>query len=122
VRHLTYVAILAGCLIITLPLEFVFGARVYARWRRLALSLLPVLVVFGGWDLAAIQWGDWHYDAGYLVGVELPGRMPLEELLFFLVIPTCAILTLEAVRSLRPGWFVDGEEPAAEPAQVGQPR
>ena len=28
----------------------------------------------------------------------LPGRLPIEELLFFLVIPTCAVLTLEAVR------------------------
>lgn len=108
-RQLTYLAILAACLVITLPLEFVLGAHVYVQWRRLALTLLPVVVVFGGWDIAAIQWGDWHYDAAYLVGIDLPGRLPLEELLFFLVIPTCAILTLEAVRGLRPNWFGEHE-------------
>lgn len=120
-RHGTYLAILAACVVITLPLEFVFGARVYAQWRRLALTLLPAVLVFGGWDIAAIRWGHWHYDAAYLVGIDLPGRMPLEELLFFLVIPTCAVLTFEAVRNLRPGWFADDEQPADEPTPVVEP-
>jgi len=32
--------------------------------------------------------------------------------LFFLVIPTCAVLTLEAVRRTKPSWRVDdGDEP-----------
>ena len=30
----------------------------------------------------------------------LPGRLPLEELLFFLVVPVCAILGFEAVRAV----------------------
>ena len=51
----------------------------------------------------------WHYDSAYLVGVTLPGRLPLEELLFFLVIPTCAVLTLEAVRARRPHWLIGDE-------------
>lgn len=109
-RHWVYLAILATCLIGTLPLEFVLHTHVYARWRRLALTLLPVLVLFGGWDVVAIHAGTWHYDRGYLVGIDLPGRLPLEELLFFLVIPTCAVLTLEAVRARRPHWVI-GDEP-----------
>ena len=43
-------------------------------------------------------------------GLLLPGRLPLEELLFFVVVPLCAILTFEAVRRLRPGWLA-GDEP-----------
>jgi len=40
------------------------------------------------------------------------GNVPIEELLFFLVIPTCAVLTLEAVRRTKPAWHVDdGDEP-----------
>jgi hypothetical protein len=35
--------------------------------------------------------------------------LPLEELLFFVVIPTCAILTLEAVRRRRPQWTIGDE-------------
>ena len=108
-RHLVYLAILAGCVLGTLPLEFLLGTRVYAQWRRLLLTLAPVVVVFAGWDVWAIHDRLWHYDAGYLVGVRLPGRLPLEELLFFLVVPTCAVLTLEAVRARRPHWTIGDE-------------
>ncbi|MCW2495997.1 MAG: lycopene cyclase domain protein [Jatrophihabitans sp.] len=78
--------------------------RVYAQWRRLIGTLVPVVVLFGGWDLLAIHQHTWSYNRAYLVGVTLPGRLPLEELLFFLVIPTCAILSFEAVRARRPEW------------------
>ena len=103
-----YLAVLAGCVIGTLPLELVLHTRVYARWRRLALTLLPVLAVFLVWDVLAIRAGHWDYDPEQVTGVEL-GGLPLEELLFFVVIPICAVLTLEAVRAVK-GWTV-GDEP-----------
>jgi lycopene cyclase domain-containing protein len=109
VRHGLYLAILAACVAGTLPLEFLLGTRVYARWRRLVLTLVPIVIVFGCWDVLAIRDGWWRYDGRDLVGIDLPGRLPLEELLFFLVIPTCAVLTLEAVRVRKPHWPVGDE-------------
>jgi lycopene cyclase domain-containing protein len=106
----TYLLILLGCILGTLPLELFLRTRVYPRWRRLARAVLPVVLLFGAWDVAAIAAGWWHYDRRYLIGVTLPGRLPLEELLFFVVIPTCAVLTLEAVRARKPHWLV-GDEP-----------
>jgi lycopene cyclase domain-containing protein len=108
VRLLTYVAVLVFCLIGTAPLEIVLRARVYRRPLRLVLSLLPVVVVFVAWDLYAIARGHWTYDRAQTTTAVLPGRLPLDELLFFLVIPICAILTLEAVRAVK-GWRVDRE-------------
>lgn len=102
--HLTYLVILAACLLGTLPLELVLRVGVYAQWRRLLVVLVPVVVLFGAWDVFAIHQHTWRYDGRYLVGVNLPGRLPLEEVLFFLVIPTCAVLTYEAVLSRRPQW------------------
>ncbi|MCW2498838.1 MAG: hypothetical protein JWN87_514 [Frankiales bacterium] len=99
---MTYLLVLGACVLGTLPLELVLGVRVYRQWRRLLLTLLPVLVVFLTWDLLAIRAGHWGYDRGQLVGVSF-GDLPLEELLFFLVIPTCSVLALEAVRRVR-GW------------------
>ena len=107
--RLTYLLILVGCLIGTAPLEIFLHTRVYARLPRLAGAVVPVAVVFGGWDIAAIAANWWHYDARHLVGVTLPGKLPLEELLFFLVIPTCAVLTLEAVRARKPHWLIGDE-------------
>src|SRR4051794_33356665 len=113
-RHLIYPAVLVFCLIGTAPLEILLRARVYRRPLRLALSLLPVVVVFVLWDLYAIAQGHWTYDSRQMTGIVLPGRLPLDELLFFLVIPICAVLTMEAVRAVK-GWTV-GDEPTDQPA------
>ena len=102
-----YLAVLAGCLLGTLPLEVVLRTRVYARPLRLLLTLLPVVAVFVVWDLLAIRAGHWTYDPRQVTGVQL-GDLPLEELLFFLVVPVCAVLTLEAVRAVK-HWPVGDE-------------
>ena len=94
---------LAFCLLGTLPLELWLGVRVYRQWRRLLLTLLPVVAVFVVWDLYAIAAGHWDFDSAQLLGVVLPGGVPLEELLFFVVVPTCALLAFEAVRRVK-GW------------------
>jgi lycopene cyclase domain-containing protein len=109
-RQLSYLAVLAACLFCTLPLELVLRVRVYARWRRLAAALVPGLVLGVAWDQYAVRSGHWHFDPRYLTGLDLAG-LPVEEVLFFVVIPICAILTLEAVGRRRPGWLI-GDEPA----------
>lgn len=96
--HLTYLAVLAGCLLCAVWLEPVLRVGVLRQWRRLLLTLAPVVLVFGGWDVAAIAAHHWSYDRAQTTGVLLPGRLPLEELVFFIVIPVCAILGFEAVR------------------------
>jgi lycopene cyclase domain-containing protein len=101
--HLTYLALLAGCLVVTAPLELVLRVRVYARWRRLLLALLPGFVVFVAWVLYAIAQGHWTYDGDLTLGLRLPGGIPVEEVLFFLVVPVCSVLALEAVRRVT-GW------------------
>src|SRR3954453_385455 len=49
----SYVLILPGCVGGTLPLELLLGVRVYARWRRLLVAIMRVVIVFGAWDIAA---------------------------------------------------------------------
>ena len=96
----SYLLLLAACVLGTLPLEFRWRARVYRRPARWLLSVLPVVAVFGAWDVWAISREHWTYDPAQTSGVLL-GNLPLEELLFFVVIPTCALLTYEAVRNAR---------------------
>jgi lycopene cyclase domain-containing protein len=110
VRHLAYFGVLAFCLIGTLPLELVWPrTHVYARTRRLGLTLAPVLTVFLAWDLYAVARGQWRFDQRQTLGFVLPGRLPVEEVLFFVVIPVCAVLALEAVRRAT-GWQVGDEQ------------
>ncbi|MEV0841951.1 lycopene cyclase domain-containing protein [Actinocatenispora sera] len=91
-----YLAVLALCVAVTLPLEFVLGARVYRRPRLLLATLAPVVVAFGAWDLFGYHRGDWWYSIRQTLGVRLLG-MPVEEWLFFLVVPVCALLTFEVL-------------------------
>lgn len=95
-----YLLLMAACLAITLPLEFWLRARVYRRWRRLLLALLPVVAGFYLWDAWAVARGHWDFSPAHTTGVLLPLAVPLEELVFFLVIPVCGLLTYEAVGNM----------------------
>jgi lycopene beta-cyclase len=94
-----YLIVLGACLAITLPLEFVLGVRVYRRPRRLLATVAPVAAVFAGWDLVATARGHWWFSDRYTIGVRLLG-LPIEEWLFFVVVPMCAVLTYEAFGEL----------------------
>lgn len=94
-----YLAVLAACLVITAPLEF-FGPGVYRQWRRVTKAVVPVAAVFLVWDEIAVAAHVWTYDHRYLCGLSIPFRVPIEEVLFFLVIPVCALLTYNAVTTI----------------------
>ena len=106
--HWSYLAILGFILLGTLWLEVVVRTRVLRKTRRLLLSVLPVAALFVIWDWYAVSRGQWTFDPSRVTGVDLPASIPIEEVLFFLVIPLASILTLEAVRSVR-GWAVGDE-------------
>lgn len=91
-----YLFVLVACLAITAPLE-ILGRGVYRQARRTAGAVLPVTALFVIWDAIAIAAHVWTYNPKYVSGVELPGSMPIEELLFFVVIPLCGLLTYNAV-------------------------
>src|SRR5688572_7921986 len=99
-RHLAYLSVLAGCLVAAIWLEPILRVNVFRRWRRLLLTLLPVVLVFVAWDLAAIAAGHWTFDPEQTTGIVFPGGLPLDELLFFVVVPICAVLGFEAVRAV----------------------
>lgn len=97
--HYQYLILMAACLTATAPLELL-GARVYRQPARLARSVLPVALVFLIWDALAIAGHVWAYSPRYVTGVRLPFRIPVEELVFFLVIPVCGVLTYAGVQAV----------------------
>jgi lycopene beta-cyclase len=97
-----YLLVLALCVAATLPLEIAGGARVYRRPKALLATLVPVLAIFAGWDLIAVHRGEWWFSARYTLGPR-PTGLPVEEWLFFLVVPICALLTYEILGRSTPG-------------------
>ena len=91
------------CLIGTLPLEFRFRARVYRRPRELFLALIGPFVTFNFVNEIAVARKLWSYSRWYTTGVRLPRNYPIEEVVFFLAIPICAILTFETASNVYAG-------------------
>jgi len=89
---------MVGCLVLTAPLE-VFGRGVYRQARRAAAAVIPVALVFIAWDLLAIVGDVWSYNPDFVTGVGI-GVIPVEELMFFVVIPLCGLLTYSAVSTI----------------------
>ena len=99
-----YLIVMALCVLVTLPLEFVLNARVYRRPGRLLRTMVPAFGAFVLWDVVAIRLGHWTFSPEYTTGWKV-GNIPVEELVFFVVIPLCALLSYEAVSNiLRDGW------------------
>jgi lycopene cyclase domain-containing protein len=94
----TYLWVLLGCLAGAVWLDPVLRLGVLRQGGRLLRAILPVALIFVAWDLAAIAAGHRDFDAHQLIGVWLPGDLPVEELMFFMIVPVCAILAYEAVR------------------------
>lgn len=100
-----YLMLMGLCLLGTLPLEFMFRARVWRRPRRLAFALVPTVVVFVVWDLIAISRGHWSFNEKFTTGWEILPGLPVDELFFFVAIPIVGLLTFEAVRNTLAGNF-----------------
>lgn len=94
-----YLIVLGACLLVTAPLEM-FGAGVYRQPLRTFLSVAPVALVFVIWDAVAIAGDVWTYNPRYITGFHLPFSIPIEEVLFFIVIPLCGLLTYSAVSTI----------------------
>ena len=94
-----YLILMAACVAITLPLEFVLRARVYRRLPLMLPTILIVVVAFGAWDLLGIAREHWTYNPEFVTGIQF-GIIPLEEIVFFIVIPLCALLSYEGVTTV----------------------
>ncbi len=94
-----YLIVLGACLLITAPLEL-FGSGVYRQAGRAVAAILPVAAVYLIWDGIAVGTHVWSFNPRYVLGVIAPGGLPVEEVLFFVVIPLCALLTYSAVDSI----------------------
>ena len=80
------------------------------RIKRVLLSILPVSVIFLIWDYYAVSQGHWWFDENQVVGIFGPKGIPLEEFLFFIIVPLAALLTIEAVRTQKPHWKFGDEK------------
>ena len=88
-------------------LEIYLKVGVLRRIKRVALSVLPISSLFLAWDAYAISQGHWFFDRDQMLGIIGPFDIPLEEYLFFIVVPMAAIITIEGVTTVKSKWRKD---------------
>jgi lycopene cyclase domain-containing protein len=94
-----YLAMLGFVIVASWWLEWAFKLRVLRDPKRLGLTLLIAVPAFVLWDAVAIAQGHWFFDNSQMTGIIGPFGVPLEEYLFFVIIPIAAVLTWEGVRA-----------------------
>jgi lycopene cyclase domain-containing protein len=104
VEKFGYMAMIVFTFVGSFWLEVIFKVGVLRRWKRALKSILPVSALFIAWDAYAISQGHWFFDRDQILGIFGPFGIPLEEYLFFLVVPLAALLTIEAVTTVKPHW------------------
>lgn len=82
----TYLSLILVWALPPIALQMAFGADILWRYRRSVATIILVPTVFL-WiaDTLAIRIGIWTIGAEQSLGLYLPGGLPLEEALFFLV-------------------------------------
>jgi len=82
----TYLALILIWALPPLGLQLAFGADILWRYRRLVVVgfLVPTLYLAIA-DTFAIHVGIWSISPTQTLGIRLPGNLPLEEALFFLM-------------------------------------
>jgi lycopene cyclase domain-containing protein len=104
-----YLAMLAFTVVGSFWLEIFLKVAVLRRFKRVLMSVIPVAFVFVIWDSYAISRSHWFFDEKQILGIFGPFGIPIEEFGFFLIVPIAAIMTIEAVRSVKKHWQVGDE-------------
>jgi lycopene cyclase domain-containing protein len=98
----SYLAMLGFVVVASFWLEFAFRLRVLRNPKRLLKTLALTVPLFIIWDAYAIANDHWFFSAEQTSGIIGPLGIPLEEYLFFIIVPTAGLLTLEGVRNFLP--------------------
>jgi len=107
--HLSYLAVIVFVAICAFSINWGFGLRIGKRWRELILTEFAIVIIYLSWDTWAIAKKNWFFDTHQIVNIDVLPKVPLEELLFFIVVPLTIILSYQALLKLT-GWSQKGRE------------
>ncbi len=92
----TYMTVLILSGSVPLVLSFWPGLNFYQHYRGLVASISLIVILFGAWDIFAVYRGHWFFNPDGVWSLKII-NLPVEEMLFFIVIPFCCIFTWEAI-------------------------
>ena len=97
-----YAALLSGSFIIPFVLSFDRKLQFYKQWKYVLPSIITVALFYMVFDIFFTAKGVWGFNPGYHSSVYF-FDLPLEEVLFFIVIPYACIFLHESFILYFPG-------------------
>lgn len=93
----TYLLLDAAVLFFPLVLSFDKKVVFYKTWQSLFLSILVVGTGFITWDVLFTSHEIWKFNSDYVSGIYF-FNLPVEECLFFIVVPYATVFVYECIR------------------------
>jgi len=95
-NHYTYFIILAVSLAGPLALSFDKKVAFYKKWKYLFPAMIPPAIFYIVWDAWFTSLGVWSFNPDYITGIKII-NLPVEEVLFFFVVPYCCVFIYECM-------------------------
>lgn len=99
--HYTYFLILAASIAGPLALSFDHKVAFYKKWKYLFSAMLLPAFFYIIWDCWFTFLGVWSFNPEYITGYKII-NLPVEEVLFFFVVPYCCVFIYECIRCYFP--------------------
>lgn len=96
-----YLWLIVGSFVGPFFLSFDRKVHFYTYWKRLIPAISIVAVLFIIWDQLFTQENIWGFTPKYLQGIYL-GDLPLEEVMFFFVVPYACVFIYEVLKAYFP--------------------
>lgn len=91
-----YLGLLVFSLAYPLAQSFEWRIRYYTKWKRLFPAIGVMTLIFIPWDIWFTKVGVWWFNDDYIIGIK-PFNLPIEEWLFFVVVPFACIFIYEVL-------------------------
>ena len=99
--HYTYLLILAASIAGPLILSFDKKVAFYKKWKYFFRALSQTVTLYIVWDFYFTSKGIWSFNEAYITGIKLY-NLPIEEVLFFFIVPYCCVFIYACIRSYFP--------------------
>lgn len=97
----TYLIILLAALAGPLALSFDKKVQFYKKWKYVFPAMLLPAFFYIVWDNLFTKYGTWSFNNDHILNVFVYW-LPLEEVLFFFVVPYCCMFIYECIRTYFP--------------------
>lgn len=91
-EQLHYLQVLLFIAFCAVAVTLVFRIRVKRFWRNFFLADLSILAIYLFWDYWAIRKKNWSFDREQILDLYLFGIVPIEEVLFFVIVPLMTVI------------------------------